>query len=184
MSPSTVLYHMRPPCLRGTSLVPLNALHEIDPDLHAQGIAKYRGREAIPERPLPELNCRWGDCVQFSTVHPAMIRAAFIDTGHDWPRRGIRFLVVDADRAGFTTDDTAIWLYKDAGPTTDMAAAKTDVVPYTADRIAHLTTLHDRTVGYLREMKAADRRPFLFVGIPHVLHRGAVSLDHMGELVI
>lgn len=175
---------MRPHTLRGRTLLPLNALQAVDPALHAQQIAKYQGRDAIPDRPLPELQCRWGDCVQFSTVHPAAIRFAFEETGHEWPKNGVRFFSVDAGRAGFTSDDTAIWLYEDAGPTTDMAAPKTDVVAYSADRVASLATLQDRTMAYLREMKAAGRRPLLFVGIPHVLHRGAVPLDHTEDVVV
>ena len=184
MQTATVLYHMRPRRLRGRSLVPLNALRGIDPALYDEGMAKYRGREAIPDRPLLELGCRWGDCVQFSTVHPAAIRAAFLEAGHDWPANGVGFLAIDADRAGFTADDTVIWLYEDAGPTSDMAAPKKDVVPYAADRVARLAALHDRTRCYLREMKDADSRPLLFVGVPHVLHRGAVALDHVDELVV
>ncbi|WP_349295663.1 hypothetical protein ABEB22_14305 (plasmid) [Thioclava sp. 'Guangxiensis'] len=182
--PKTMLYHLRPRNLIGTSLVPFFELQGVDPSLAAKAMAKYQGRFSIPDRPLPELMCRWGDCVLFSPVHPEAIRAAFVEAGHTWPKEGVTFLGINADHAGFSTDDTVIWLYENAGPNADLAAAKKDVVPYSADRVARFSVLPDRTRDYLREMKATDRRPLLFVGVPHVLHRGRVALDGVEELVI
>ncbi|MEO1476333.1 MAG: hypothetical protein AAFS13_08115, partial [Pseudomonadota bacterium] len=95
-----------------------------------------------------ELDCRWGDCVQFSTVHPAAIHAAMVETRHNWPKQGVRFLAIDADKAGFTSANTAIWLYEDAGPTKDMATAKTDIVPYAPNTAVTLRSLQHRTKAY------------------------------------
>ncbi|MEL6683147.1 MAG: hypothetical protein AAFQ09_10955, partial [Pseudomonadota bacterium] len=166
------------------ALLPLHALRNAYPDLYAAQMKKYQGREAILDRPMPELGCRWGDCVLFSPVHPLEIRAAFDEAGHEWPANGIRFLALDPVRAGFSADNTAVWLYENTSKTSDMASPKPDVIPYTLARIAELGSLPDRTRAYLRRKKAAGQRPLFFIGIPHVLHRGSVALNKMEELAV
>ncbi|WP_298973067.1 hypothetical protein [uncultured Roseobacter sp.] len=179
-----VVYHMCPPNLRGNLLLPLDALRKEHPDLYAAKMAKYRGRETIPTRPLPELKCRWCDCVQFSTVHPEAIRDAMLRAGHSWPDNGRRFFGVSVDEAGFSAGNTVIWRYEDAGPAADIAAAKSDIVPYSPGCVAELDALHHRTEKYFQEMHALGCRPLLFVGVPHLLHRGPVSLKHADEIVV
>lgn len=107
-----------------------------------------------------------------------------VETRHNWPKQGVRFLAIDADKAGFTSANTAIWLYEDAGPTKDMATAKTDIVPYAPNTAVTLRSLQHRTKAYFREMRETGCRPLLFVGVPHVLHRGTVALEHADEIVI
>lgn len=184
MSKTPIVYHMRPPDLRGAMLLPLETLRIEHPDLYTAKMAKYRGREAIPERRVPELNCRWKNCVQFSTVHPAAIRDAMLRTGHTWPKGGARFFLLDARVCAFTADNTIIWLYEDTAPTADFAAAQTDVIRYSTDCIVRLSMLGRRTERYFRQMRDAKRRPLLFVGVPHLLHRGTVPLDHAEEIVV
>ncbi|MEJ6392523.1 hypothetical protein V8J82_04595 [Gymnodinialimonas sp. 2305UL16-5] len=184
MSTSPIIYHLRPHDLRGAALVPLNTLRDAHPDLFDRHMAKYLGRAAIPSRPLPELGCHWGDCVQFSTVHPAAIRSAMLETGHSWPRDGLRFLAIPVEKAGLSASTTAIWLYTNAGPSADLGAAKTDVVAYSSERLATLGELPVGTTTYFHEMHALGRPPLLFVGIPHVLHRGPVALDEAIDIIV
>ncbi len=177
------IYHMRPTRIAGKRLLPLNVLCARYPELSKQVMAKYKGREAVPKRPLPELGCTWADCVMFATVHPSKIRDSIVRAGHTWPERGIRFLGIRADNAAFSARNTVIWLYSDTGRA-DFATPKADVVPFTVERVAELKDLQSGTQSYLREMKQAGRRPLLFVGVPHVLHRGEIPRDLCEEIVV
>ncbi|MEL6838191.1 MAG: hypothetical protein AAFP85_02795 [Pseudomonadota bacterium] len=177
------LYHMKPKDMRGDHLLPLNMLREVAPDVFAAQQAKYKGREAAPYRAIPELGCTWADCVQSSAVHPEAIRDAILKTGHAWPKAGRRFLVIDPARAGFNATNTAIYLATDTRPA-DFVTPKPDVVPYDPALLAHQDSIKTGTLDYLRQMRAAARRPLLFVGIPHVLHRGTIPLDCTTEIVV
>ncbi|WP_299747310.1 hypothetical protein [uncultured Tateyamaria sp.] len=171
---ATAVYHLHPSELRGDALVPLSTLERTQPDLYERAIAKYRNRMGSLRRPLPELGCLWVDCVQFSTVHPEDLRDAMIAAGFGWPARGRQFLVFDAAR--LEASATSIWLHRDTSPREDMAAAMTDIVPFSTDRLHDLRAVANGTRAYLAEMAQLERRPLLFVGVPHILHRGPVSL--------
>ena len=170
--------------MRGDTLLPLNMLRDVAPELYALQQAKYTGREGIQHRRIPELDCAWADCVQSSTVHPEGIRDAILKTGHPWPKAGRRFLVIDPARAKFNERNTVIYLAADTGPTTDFVTPKPDVVSYDPALLAKHTHVKTGTLDYLCEMRAANQRPLLFVGIPHVLHRGPISLEHTTEILV
>ncbi|WP_147109063.1 hypothetical protein [Tateyamaria sp. syn59] len=136
---------------------------------------KYCNRMAAPLRPLPELGCTWSDCVLLSPVHPEALRAARIACGLSWPEAGHRFLVFDAANFDARAERMCIWLYSDTRPQ-DFAAAKTDVVPYASDRLEGLGTVSDAARSYMSEMARLGKAPLMYVGVPHVLHRGAIPL--------
>jgi len=171
---ASALYHLHPAKLRGDALLPMSMLERSWPDLYASALVKYRGRIEALRRPLPELDCNWVDCVQFSTVHREDLRDAMVAAGLGWPQRGRRFLVCDG--AGLKELATCIWLYRDARPAGDLAAAKTDVIPFSLDRLPALRAVTDGTRAYLTEMARLNRKPLLAVGVPHILHRGPVPL--------
>ncbi len=173
------IYHLCPPRLLGEHLQPLNLLCTSYPEL----ASKYVGREAIPRRSLPQLNCCWADCLQFSTVHPSRIRDAMIQTGHGWPDHGVRFLAIRSDSPMFAAGNTVIWQYTDT-MRTDITKPKADVVPYTLNALAELNELQAGTLTYLRKMKGEGHRPLLFVGVPHVLHRDKIPLSLCNEIIV
>ncbi|MBY5931656.1 hypothetical protein KUV51_01490 [Tateyamaria omphalii] len=179
MSDRLQLFHWCPPDLRGTDLLPLSDLQSAQPDIHARAMRKYQNRMGAPQRPLPELGCVWADCVMLSPVHPEALRAARLENGLGWPETGHRFLAFDAARFDARADRMCIWLYSDtAKPTSppDYSVAMTDVVPYSSERLETLGHVSAGARSYMAEMAQLGTPPLMFVGIPHVLHRGSIPL--------
>lgn len=70
--------------MQGSLLRPLNRLNEVDPDLYRSAVEKYSNhpsRLEIPSRKIPLLDCRWGDVLQFSPIHPHLIANAMTEAG-------------------------------------------------------------------------------------------------------
>ncbi len=77
------LYHSVPKNLQGNILYPLNVLKDKYPDIYAQHISKYIGREHIMQQRISALNCLWNDVLHFSPVHPKEVKQALIDAGRN-----------------------------------------------------------------------------------------------------
>ena len=171
----TPLYHLLSDDLRGDVLHPLNRLRDLHPDLHARYARKYRGREALMERRVPGLDCLWNDVLHLSPVHPALIRDAKRGLGLGRPEGGRAVAVIDPERHGLTSGNIAVWL----SPTRakgDMTVSAEDWAPYAPAFVAANTHMPERTLAHYRSAKANGHPTFLFVGIPHVLHRGSIDL--------
>ncbi len=67
------VYHRVPDSLAGEFLCPLNMLRDTQPELYAQHIRKYEGREFVLSQTVPNLGCLWNDVLHFSPVHPKLI---------------------------------------------------------------------------------------------------------------
>ena len=169
------LYHLLPDDLRGDALHPLNRLKDLHPDAHAWHMRKYRGREVLLERRVPGLDCLWNDVLHLSPVHPALIRDAKRGLGLGWPEGGRAVAVIDPERHGLTPDDTMVWL-SPAREEGDLRASAEDFAPYSPSFVEANAHLPERTLAHYRSAKANGHPTFLFVGVPHILHRGAIDL--------
>ena len=169
------LYHLLPDDLRGDVLHPLNRLEDLHPDVHARHVRKYRGREVLQERRVPELDCLWNDVLHLSPVHPALIRDAKLSLGLGWPKGGRAVVAIDPERHGLSADNTVVWL-SPAREKGDFRASAEDYAPYSAAFVEASTHLPERTLDHFRSAKANGHPTFLFVGIPHILHRGSINL--------
>lgn len=67
------LYHGIPEDMKGGKLIPLSKMLEVDPELWAKYLEKYKWREEILERKIPLLNCLWNDIVQLLPLHPCQL---------------------------------------------------------------------------------------------------------------
>ncbi len=170
------LYHMVPQDMRGTILHPLNDLQDRYPDLYASESAKYEGRPEVLEQLIPTLQAKWNDVLQFSPVHPADIKAALIDAGLN-PRQ-MRFFEVDPEL--LDPAHTSIYLFNNTDP--NEALDVHHFASFDPDTIATHSSLPESTKRYYKKIAETGGKPLLFIGIPHVLHRG--SLDVSGLTVI
>ena len=170
------LYHLMPEPLVGDALLSFNRLAETHPEAAARHRAKYAGREAFLARPMPPLGCLWNDVIHLSPVHPMLVRDALLKTGHRWPRAGRPVAVVDTERIGITAQNTALWL-SPPGPRPLLDAAPKDFAPFDLAALARHRAVPPQTWGHYRAFRERAARPFLFHGIAHVLHRGAIPLD-------
>ena len=171
MSPAR-LYHRRSPDFRGSVLYPLNALREVAPELYERQRAKYAGREAILRQRVPPLNCLWNDVLHFSPVHPA--RVAALARAHHLVWHEAEWFEIDPVHAGFTSANTAVFRYADTR--SEGSIPDEEFEPFETERLDVMTELPASTRDYYRSVPPGSGRYFIFVGVPHVLHRGPVDV--------
>lgn len=170
-----MLYHLLPEPVVGDKLLPLNRLAEAHPEAAARHRAKRQGREALLRRPVPPLGCLWNDVLHLSPVHPARVREALLAVGHRWPERGRPVAVVDPERVGMSGENTVLWL-SPPGPRPLGEADPDDFAPFDLTALQRHRAVPPQTWGHYRAFRERAARPFLFHGIAHVLHRGAIPL--------
>ena len=172
MSLAPKLYHRRPPDLRGSVLYPLNELRSVAPDLYERQRAKYSGREELLRQRVPRLDCLWNDVLHFSPVHP--MRIGELARAEDLLWHEAEWFEIDPLAAGFTSANTAVFRYADT--TVETRIPENEFERFDLDRIAEMTDVPQSTRDCYRAVAAGSGHYFIFVGVPHVLHRGAVDV--------
>lgn len=169
------VYHRVPEHLRGTTLYPLNQLRRIFPDLAVGYTQKYVGREALCERRIPRLDCRWNDVLMLSPVHPVKLQAALSEAG--FSRFPTRWFAVDV--ALLSPSATVVYV-PPKQPPADFAIREDDVVAFDPALLDAYGEVSERQRRHYEQAKTAGTaRPLLFSGTPHVLFNGTLSLDQL-----
>jgi hypothetical protein len=137
----------------------MNELMRHYPDVAAEKLRKYQGREHYPECKVPALNCMIGDVLQFSPVSPVAICEALREAGR---QRHPRFWY-EFDAASFDARVAVI------------ALDASTFVPFDPRTLDEYRAIPDATKTYYR-VHAQDERLFVFEGIPHVLYRGTLDV--------
>lgn len=161
------LYHMVPEDMHGNILHPLNVLKDARPDLFTKESKKYTGREHIMDYFIHSLECNWNDVIHLSPVKPEDIKQALLDAGFDPLER--KFYQIDPDL--LDPSKTTIYLYQN-----DTPAKPTDFTNYDPKNIDIHSVIPERTLAHYKEAKEAGKHmPLLFVGVPHILHKGSID---------
>ena len=170
-----LLYHARPPEMRGDTLLPLNRLRDVYPDLYARERAKYDGRELLLELRIPILDVLWNDALHLAPIHPALLAAAWRAAGLSSPAWERDFFGIPVDRIA---SGRAVWFA--SGVLVDGRIDPADVTAFDAATYRELRdpppTYHD----HLRRNDGRPPRPFAHV--PHVLV--AAPVDVTGVAVV
>jgi hypothetical protein len=167
----TPLYRATIRDLRGSEILPLNQLRELHPDLYEREAAKYSYRPHTVDNPVHPLGCRWGEVVFLSPVHPAPIFDALRESGRVGPTT-LTYWTIEAD---LLDPDRTCVLLKRHDPLFRPQPAS-DYLPYSAARVAGLSTPSAKALDRLRNLNATE--PLLpWADIPHVLHRGPIAVS-------
>jgi hypothetical protein len=166
------VYHLVPKQMEGHRLYPLNRLREVAPDLVRTASKKYAGRESVLARRIPPLNCMWPDVLMFCPVHPRHIMETFRQEGYEVPPK--RWFEVPLSR--LEPENTAVFFSK-IRPYGDDTLAASDFALLADVDFEPLTRLPDTLREHIQMARSEKRTPLLFVGIPHILYRGTLSLD-------
>lgn len=167
------LYHLLPSTLRGTHLLPLSDLRDSFPDLYDRHAAKYHGREQVLAEPIPALGCTWADVVFFSPLHSRPLFDALRRSGHD----GGTVEPARIDASALDPDRCVIRLMRhgSTGHHPD-PADEHDYLPFTTAGLRAVSRVTVDAITRLEQLKPGD--PWLpWVDVPHILHRGPVSID-------
>ncbi len=166
------VYHRVVENMRGTILYPLNQLKTIFPDVYAEHVKKYEGREHVLETRIPApLDCLWNDALHFTAVHPMVLFRNLESAGFDakelaW-KRWFKIPITFFDPA-----HTIVCLYRrDIRIVPDAR----DFQPYISGKIGEYATVPPDTIEYYKEQFKLGKRPLFFHHVPHILFKGTIE---------
>ncbi|MBH2008037.1 hypothetical protein I8H83_05545 [Candidatus Saccharibacteria bacterium] len=165
-----LLYHGIPQDLKGSELVPLGQLRTKYPELAAQYLRKYEGRETILERKIPLLNCLWNDVVQLLPLHPQKIFDRQKELGLIAEIPAYNYFAIDTS----TLDPTSAAVYFKTAP----GEAHWSVEWLSNTRIEELQDIPPATDKYYRSLRDSGQAVFNYQFIPHVLYKGVIDISN------
>jgi hypothetical protein len=176
------VYHLCPDDFRGTRLLPLNALRDAYPDVHARERPKWDGRESVLDWQVPHVGAPWGDTVNFAALDPARLVEARRRLGVPFSRLLERKVVrIPAERiAGLPAavyDSRTHWLNSRPGQDVPATPPEDEFTPYSLDTYEELTEVPQRHLDYLTEQRDAGQLALGFVFIRHVIVAGPVDIS-------
>lgn len=160
------LYHQVPGQMEGEVLHPLNILKEVHPGAHAREVEKYEGREHLLESIIPGTNWRWNDAIHLAAVHPAELARALREAGGS--PSVFESFEIDPIEHGMNAENTVFYFHPIGG--------EEYTEPFDASRIGGYANIPEATKEYYRQAFARGEKPFLFHGIPHILHKGSLNV--------
>ena len=174
----TFLYHMVPADMQGTVLHPLNSLKEANPELYLSKAEKYKDRQNVMAQFIPTLECAWNDVLHFSAINPQELKRALVEAGME-PRE-MKFYQIDPSLLDPT--QTTMYLYQEKAGDDKMNPK--NFAEYNPDTLAEHSALSQMTKDYYKEKYGKGERPLLFVGVPHILHKGSIDVSDLPVIVV
>lgn len=161
-------------------LHPLNVLKEKFPELYEVQAEKYSSsdeRQGIPSKLIPTLEkAAWGDVIQLTAIHPEDLKHALIEAGYD-PKE-LKFYQIDPDL--LDPQKTTIYLYKE--DVEDEAVE--NFAPYDPEMLAEHAVIPQKTKEYYRKQQERGEKPLLFVGVPHIFHKGPIDVSDFPVITV
>jgi hypothetical protein len=177
---SEFIYHRVEPKLKGTILYPLNQLKDIYPDMYAEHVKKYEGREHLLETQIPILNCLWNDVLHFTAVSPHKLlnnlrKGGLKDTTIVWNKWfKIPIELIDKDK-------TIVCLYRrDINVIPDAR----DFSTFDPTKMEEYRNVPPETIEYYKEQFGLGRRPLTFHRVPHILYKGTIETKGLEIITI
>ena|SRR3989344_6439292 len=172
------LYHRVPADMQGTTLHPLNILKNTHPDLYLAKAEKYRDRQHVMQKFIPTLECVWNDVLHLSSVHPAELKKALIESGMK-PRES-KFYQIDPTL--LDPKRTTVYLFKDKTEEGDMNPE--NFSNYDPEKLEVHSIIPQRTREYYKEMVKKGEHPMTFIGVPHILHKGSIDISNLPIITV
>ena len=166
------LYHWVPEKMVGDILQPLNTLRETHPELYAEYVKKYQGREELLKARVPILGCLWNDVLHLTPVNPQEVMKAYRDTGLK-ARTTHFFKIPDSS---LKRDELVIYKHTKIA-NDDWSIDPSEILRYSSTIAKKFSHLPDAARQYFEREKSAGRRPLLFGFVPHVLYRGQIDIS-------
>jgi hypothetical protein len=161
------VYHRRSSRFVGVTIHPLNILRNLEPEIAAQEIKKYEGREQLLEARVPPLDCLWNDVIHCSPVHPKLILGAMCEVGFEI--QTLRYFEIPVER--LAAAQTIIFCSRIG----QREHSSDQYLEFTETNLDACQELPDATRAYYQSCWKQGHSPLTFAGVPHVLFRG--SLD-------
>ncbi len=161
-------------------LYPLNILKEKFPELYQVKAEKYSGseyRRTIPEKLIPTLEkAAWGDVLQLTAIHPEDLKKALVEAG--FSPQELKFYQVDP--ALLDPQKTTIYLYRE-----DIEDESVEnFAQFDPEKLAEHSGIPEKTMEHYREQREHGEKPFLFVGVPHIFHKGPIDVSNFPVITV
>lgn len=183
-APKQFLYHMVPKGMKPDEnekkiLYPLNMLKEKFPELYEVAMEKYDSseyRRGIPKMLIPTLEeASWGDVLQLTAIHPEELRKALVEAGLH-PEE-TEFYEIDPN--SLDPKNTTVFLYRE-----DVEDESPDnFAPYDPAKLAEHSPVPESTKEYYRERSTQGGGHVLFVGVPHIFHKGPIDVSKFKVII-
>lgn len=162
-------YHGIPEDMQGSELIPLNQMLEVDADLRAKYLEKYKGREEILARKIPLLDCLWNDVVQLVPFHPRKLfelqkELSLIRDIPDYTYYKISTNLLDPSR-------TVVYFKTAPGEEHVTVKWLKDV------NLEEIQDIPEATRKYYETMVGTHEPVFNYQFVPHVAYRGTVDIS-------
>ena len=154
--------------MKGTKLIPLNKMLEVDSKLRDKYLEKYKGREEILGRKIPLLDCLWNDVVQLLPLHPHQLFELQKELGLIPEIPSYKYYQIDTS----TLDPSQTVVYFKTAPGEENVTVKwlKDV------KLEELQRIPEATRRYYESMVDTGEPVFNYQFVPHVAYRGAIDV--------
>lgn len=155
--------------MKGRELIPLNKMLEVDPDLRAKYLEKYKGREEILERKIPLLDCLWNDVVQLLPLHPRQLFELQKELGLIAEIPDYSYYQLDTN----ALDPLQAVVYFKTAPGEENVTVKwlKDV------QLEELQSIPEATRKYYESMVGTGEPVFNYQFVPHIIYKGAIDVS-------
>lgn len=171
--PKKYLYHMVPENMEDTIIHPLNVLKKTHPKLFLKEVMKYKTRPEVMKYFIPTLECLWNDVVHLSPIEPKELKKALVADGREV--KEMKFFQVDPDL--LDPNKTTICLFLREFENDKMNPK--NFTDYDPNKIKEHSDLRDDVKEYYKIMYEKGEKPKLFLGIPHILHKGSLDISNL-----
>ncbi len=163
---------MVPKNMQGSILYPLNMLAQKMPEIYAQNISKYIGREHITKQRIPILNCLWNDVLHLSPVHPKDIKNALLEIGYKAEFTINSYEITPED---LIKENTIVYLNLESENKDKMRTE--NFTSYNSDVINKYNLIPQSTKDYFKKIINAGGRPLIYHNVPHVFYKGLLDIS-------
>lgn len=163
------LYHGIPEDMKGSELIPLSVMLEVDAGLRAKYLEKYKGREEILERKIPLLDCLWNDVVQLLPLHPRQLFELQQELGLIPEIPDYRYYQIDVN--ALNPSKTVIYFKTAPGEENVTVKWLKDV------NLDELQAIPEATQNYYKSMVGTGEPVFNYQFVPHVVHQGTIDVS-------
>ena len=183
MEKKLYLYHKVPEKMQGKVLYPLNGLEKVNLELYLKEIKKYDeghpDRKNIPGQYIPKLDCKWGDILQLTAIHPEELKKALVEAGFK-DSKELKFYQIDPEI--LDSQKTIVYLYKDTPE--ESVPYSENFIDYDSNNLEQHTVIAEVTKKSYQERAKKGMSPILFVGIPHIFHKGQIDISNCPVITV
>lgn len=166
----TYIYHGVPEDMRMSTLIPLNQMLAVDPELRNKYLEKYKGREEILKYKIPLLECSWNDVIQFLPLHPKKVFDCQLKLDLITELPDYEYFKINLD----TLDPKKTVVYFKTAPGEENVTIKwlKDV------DLNELQEVPLATKKYYESLVGKGQPIFNYQFVPHILYKGGVNVSN------